>query len=200
MRPRRSKRLDTHDLGLPKPVTLLLLHVHAVPLIAGCENGCSRHGLCTLQDGEYSCECSTGWAGRDCSIRLEMECNDFIDNDEDGMMDCSDSECCSHAACAEHIMCLTSNNPVDVLLRKQPPSVTASFYQRVKFLVEENSVQSYAHMNEYTESFPHREQPFRGEEKSEKNKKKGKPTKMIESDILVPCHAKQSGISVTAEL
>ncbi|EFN60940.1 Teneurin-3 [Camponotus floridanus] len=70
----------------------------------------------------------------------------------DGMMDCSDSECCSHDACSEHIMCLASNNPVDVLLRKQPPSVTASFYQRVKFLVEENSVQSYAHMDEYTES------------------------------------------------
>ncbi|XP_076303284.1 teneurin-a transmembrane protein isoform X10 [Lasioglossum baleicum] len=120
--------------------------------LPGCENGCSRHGLCTLQDGEYSCECSTGWAGRDCSILLEMECNDNIDNDHDGMMDCSDSECCSHAACAEHIMCLTSNNPVDVLLRKQPPSVMASFYQRVKFLVEENSVQSYAHMNEFTES------------------------------------------------
>ncbi|XP_076628810.1 teneurin-a transmembrane protein isoform X11 [Colletes latitarsis] len=120
--------------------------------LPGCENGCSSHGMCTFQDGEYSCECSSGWAGRDCSIRLEMECNDFIDNDQDGMMDCSDSECCSHKTCAEHIMCLTSNNPVDVLLRKQPPSVTASFYQRVKFLVEENSVQSYAHMNEYTES------------------------------------------------
>ncbi|KYQ59019.1 Teneurin-4 [Trachymyrmex zeteki] len=119
--------------------------------LPGCENGCSRHGLCTLQDGEYSCECSTGWAGRDCSIRLELECNDYVDNDEDGMMDCSDSECCSHEACSEHIMCLASNNPVDVLLRKQPPSVTASFYQRVKFLVEENSVQSYAHMDEYTE-------------------------------------------------
>ncbi|KAL0125856.1 hypothetical protein PUN28_004718 [Cardiocondyla obscurior] len=120
--------------------------------LPGCENGCSRHGLCTLQDGEYSCECSTGWAGRDCSIRLELECNDYVDNDGDGMMDCSDSECCSHETCSEHIMCLASNNPVDVLLRKQPPSVTASFYQRVKFLVEENSVQSYAHMDEYTES------------------------------------------------
>ncbi|XP_017766143.1 PREDICTED: teneurin-a [Eufriesea mexicana] len=120
--------------------------------LPGCENGCSRHGLCTLQDGEYSCECSTDWAGRDCSIRLEMKCNDLTDNDQDGMMDCSDSECCSHVVCADHIMCLTSNNPVDVLLRKQPPSVTASFYQRVKFLIEENSVQSYARMNDYTES------------------------------------------------
>lgn len=65
----------------------------------------------------------------------------------DGMTDCSDSECCSHPVCAEHIMCLASNDPVEVLLRKQPPSVTASFYQRVKFLIEENSVQSYAHMD-----------------------------------------------------
>lgn len=67
------------------------------------------------------------------------------------MIDCSDSECCSHAVCAEHIMCLSSNEPVDVLLRKQPPSVTASFFQRVKFLIEENSVQSYAHTGEYAE-------------------------------------------------
>lgn len=69
----------------------------------------------------------------------------------DGMTDCSDSECCSHPVCSEHIMCLASNDPVEVLLRKQPPSVTASFYQRVKFLIEENSVQSYAHMDEYSE-------------------------------------------------
>lgn len=69
----------------------------------------------------------------------------------DGMIDCSDSECCSHPICAEHIMCLASNDPVEVLLRKQPPSVTASFYQRVKFLIEENSVQSYAHLDEYSE-------------------------------------------------
>lgn len=70
---------------------------------------------------------------------------------EDGMTDCSDSECCSRPECSEHIMCLASNDPVEVLLRKQPPSVTASFYQRVKFLIEENSVQSYAHMDEYSE-------------------------------------------------
>ncbi|KAJ1524354.1 hypothetical protein ONE63_010856 [Megalurothrips usitatus] len=48
-------------------------------------------------------------------------------------------------------MCLSSKNPVEVLLRKQPPLVTASFYQRVKFLIEENSVQSYAHTESYTE-------------------------------------------------
>ncbi|XP_046803493.1 teneurin-a isoform X2 [Lucilia cuprina] len=120
--------------------------------LPGCENGCSRHGQCTLENGEYRCDCIEGWAGTDCSIALEMNCKDNIDNDGDGMTDCSDSECCSHPACSEHIMCLSSNDPVEVLLRKQPPSVTASFYQRVKFLIEENSVQSYAHMDEYSEN------------------------------------------------
>ncbi|XP_030381653.1 teneurin-a isoform X2 [Scaptodrosophila lebanonensis] len=120
--------------------------------LPGCENGCSRHGQCTLENGEYRCDCIQGWAGSDCSIALELNCKDNIDNDNDGMTDCSDSECCSDAVCAEHIMCLSSNDPVEVLLRKQPPSVTASFYQRVKFLIEENSVQSYAHMDEYSEN------------------------------------------------
>lgn len=67
------------------------------------------------------------------------------------MSDCFDSECCMHPSCVKHLMCLVSSDPVEVLLRKQPPSVTASFYQRVKFLIEENSVQSYVHTDEYGE-------------------------------------------------
>lgn len=83
-----------------------------------------------------------------CALRYTVHLKFVI---SDGMTDCSDSECCSHPSCADHIMCLASNDPVEVLFRKQPPSVTASFYQRVKFLIEENSVQSYAHMDEYSE-------------------------------------------------
>lgn len=50
-------------------------------ITAGCENGCSRHGQCTLENGEYRCDCIEGWAGTDCSIALEMDCKDNIDND-----------------------------------------------------------------------------------------------------------------------
>lgn len=49
---------------------------------AGCVNGCSRHGSCILLDGEYTCQCSDGWAGIDCSVRLEMDCTDEMDNDQ----------------------------------------------------------------------------------------------------------------------
>lgn len=33
-------------------------------------------------DGDYQCQCSDGWAGADCSVRLEVECSDEEDNDE----------------------------------------------------------------------------------------------------------------------
>lgn len=69
----------------------------------------------------------------------------------DGLVDCADTECCAHDECKESLMCLTSPDPLDILLRKPPPSVTASFYQKMKFLIEEGSVQSYAHRDEYSE-------------------------------------------------
>jgi hypothetical protein len=67
--------------------------------------------------------------------------------------DCADSECCLRPECKESLFCQSSNDPVEVLLRKQPPSVTASFYQRVKFLIEENSVQVYAPLETFTERY-----------------------------------------------
>ncbi|XP_069941027.1 teneurin-a isoform X3 [Cherax quadricarinatus] len=120
--------------------------------IPGCVNGCSGHGMCTTVDRQYLCECSEGWTGPDCSVQLETRCSDEIDNDGDGLTDCSDSECCSMDACTDHVMCMVSSDPVEVLLRKQPPAVTASFYQRVKFIIEDSSVQSFAQKDEYTES------------------------------------------------
>ena len=38
---------------------------------------------------------------------------------------------------------------MEILLRKQPPSTTASFYDRMRFLVEDNSVQSYATLSSF---------------------------------------------------
>lgn len=47
----------------------------------GCENSCGNHGNCILTNNVYSCVCNDGWEGVSCSVRLEMECNDEIDND-----------------------------------------------------------------------------------------------------------------------
>lgn len=48
----------------------------------GCENGCGNHGNCVLTNNVYGCECDDGWESKSCSVRLEMECNDEIDNDQ----------------------------------------------------------------------------------------------------------------------
>jgi hypothetical protein len=58
------------------------------------------------------------------------------------LTDCGDSKCCSLDSCKKSIMCLYLADPVEVLLRKPPPSVTSSFLKRVQFLFEgEESVQ-----------------------------------------------------------
>ena len=67
-------------------------------------------------------------------------------------MDCGDSNCCSHPACKENIMCVYFADPVDVLLRKPPPPPSAGFFSKVRFLIEgDKSVQSYSKPESYDE-------------------------------------------------
>lgn len=48
----------------------------------GCSNGCGNHGNCVLANNMYGCICNDGWEGESCSVRLEMECSDEVDNDQ----------------------------------------------------------------------------------------------------------------------
>ncbi|RWS12485.1 teneurin-m-like protein [Dinothrombium tinctorium] len=103
----------------------------------GCPRNCNNRGECVERDNEWECECNPNWAGHDCSIPLEKDCSDKKDND--------------------------NADPLDILLRKQPPSPTASFFQRMQFLIEEDSVQSYAHKQAFNDS---RASVIRGQVKS----------------------------------
>jgi len=69
----------------------------------------------------------------------------------DGLRDCMDPDCCASPACADNMYCRASPDPAEILLRKQPPSTTASFFEKMKFLVEENSVQMEASKNTFNE-------------------------------------------------
>ncbi|XP_060530352.1 teneurin-m isoform X2 [Cylas formicarius] len=121
--------------------------------IEGCPNSCSAHGQCRVNtDGMWECKCDNGWDGPDCSILLEQNCNDGRDNDKDGLSDCEDPECCSNPACKSSQLCVSSPKPIDILLRKQPPAITASFFERMKFLIDEGSLQNYARQETFNES------------------------------------------------
>lgn len=80
------------------------------------------------------------------AIKIWLNCNELSYlNTLDGLIDCADPECCNNPVCEGKQLCFSASDPQDILLRKQPPAVTASFFQRMQFLIEEESVQSYAH-------------------------------------------------------
>ncbi|KAJ8984541.1 hypothetical protein NQ317_006827 [Molorchus minor] len=119
----------------------------------GCPNSCSSHGQCRFNsENMWECRCDSGWDSPDCSLLLEQNCNDGRDNDKDGLIDCQDPECCSNHACRSNQHCVSSPKPIDILLRKQPPAITASFFERMKFLIDEGSLQSYAPPENFNES------------------------------------------------
>jgi len=69
----------------------------------------------------------------------------------DGLVDCVDPDCCVSASCRDSMDCQTVPEPMEILLRKQPPSSSASFYERVRFLIEDDSVQSYATLSSFNQ-------------------------------------------------
>ncbi|XP_011867432.1 PREDICTED: teneurin-m isoform X3 [Vollenhovia emeryi] len=119
----------------------------------GCPNSCSGHGQCRVSnDAQWECQCYNGWDGKDCNVLLEQNCNDGRDNDKDGLTDCADPECCSNHICRSSQLCVSAPKPIDILLRKQPPAITASFFERMKFLIDEGSLQNYARQETFNES------------------------------------------------
>ena len=69
----------------------------------------------------------------------------------DGLVDCEDPECCESPVCEHSQLCHTVSAPIDILLRKQPPAVTASFYERMRFIIEDRGLQSYAKKKGFNE-------------------------------------------------
>ncbi|XP_037907848.1 teneurin-m isoform X3 [Hermetia illucens] len=121
--------------------------------IEGCPNGCLNHGQCRVSgEGQWECRCYEGWDGPDCGIAVELSCGDNKDNDKDGLVDCEDPECCASHVCKSTQLCVSAPKPIDVLLRKQPPAITASFFERMKFLIDESSLQNYAKLETFNES------------------------------------------------
>lgn len=71
----------------------------------------------------------------------------------DGLVDCEDPECCSNHQCRSSQLCVSAPKPIDILLRKQPPAATASFFERMKFLIDEGSLQNYAKQENFNERY-----------------------------------------------
>ncbi|KAK7495277.1 hypothetical protein BaRGS_00013459 [Batillaria attramentaria] len=120
--------------------------------INGCPEDCNDHGECRRYKDTWRCDCLDGWKGNDCNLAQETKCTDRVDNDQDGLLDCLDPDCCDRVGCKDSLFCRTAPEPNDILLSKDAPSPTASFFERMRFLIEENSVQMDATRNSFNET------------------------------------------------
>lgn len=122
--------------------------------IDGCPLSCSHHGECrwgplpeSTEEG-WRCECQPSFVGNDCAVPVETDCQDGLDNDNDGLVDCDDPECCASTECSREAVCAAVPAPDDVLLRL--PSVqNPNFFQRVSFIIRNDSVQSYSDHSQF---------------------------------------------------
>ncbi|KAG9510775.1 Teneurin-a [Fragariocoptes setiger] len=101
---------------------------------------------------KWVCACKNNRISPDCSKERELNCDDSKDNDNDGLTDCEDSDCCSSRECKENLMCVESPDPINIIKSRAKDGENLArldFFDRVKFLVDDSSVQSYAHHDAY---------------------------------------------------
>ena len=123
----------------------------------GCPGNCSDHGKCVANDSalvganyntnlekhHWFCECENAWTGDGCERRREI-CDDGVDNDGDGFIDCADNDCCvSEESCKQKRGCISPPDPKDVLRSKPAPSETASFFEKTRLVTFDSGVQTF---------------------------------------------------------
>ena len=90
------------------------------------------------------------------SLFIEAPLNDvlvsnYLNTFLDGLTDCEDPECCEKPSCKQSQLCMTVDRPINILLQRQPPASTASFFQKMRFIIEEGSLQRYADNTAFNE-------------------------------------------------
>ena len=77
--------------------------------------------------------------------------SNYLNTFLDGLTDCEDPECCEKPSCKQSQLCMTVDRPINILLQRQPPASTASFFQKMRFIIEEGSLQRYADNTAFNE-------------------------------------------------
>lgn len=113
---------------------------------------------------QWYCECEQGFTGADCAQVREMSCDNGTDDDQDGLTDCEDTDCCSQPACKDNHLCYQSPDPSKLLAELvqsgqqfqsslntiEEQSATTrdhdqdAFFAQYKFFIANNSVQLWA--------------------------------------------------------
>uniref|UniRef100_A0AC35TJA7 Teneurin-1 n=1 Tax=Rhabditophanes sp. KR3021 TaxID=114890 RepID=A0AC35TJA7_9BILA len=119
--------------------------------IEGCPQSCHGNGNCEKVNSVWTCICDKDHQGSEnCQFRFGEVCDDGLDNDNDGLIDCEDStECCGHPSCASESLCNNIPKPSELAVRSNKSGM--SFYEQYKFLIAPNSVQYYVKEQSFVE-------------------------------------------------
>ncbi|KAA3679596.1 uncharacterized protein DEA37_0003942, partial [Paragonimus westermani] len=115
-----------------------------------CNSG-TGHGNCVLDSSTdtYRCECASGWKGSICQVKAETVCNDGTDDDQDGLTDCLDPDCCSSQYCRDLVhtkdpdakeSCAHSDSFHYRLLITPVAQPGSTFYGQLEFLLRRDGV------------------------------------------------------------
>ncbi|KAM9043599.1 teneurin-3 isoform 2-T3 [Megaptera novaeangliae] len=110
--------------------------------IEGCPGLCNSNGRCALDQNGWHCVCQPGWRGAGCDVAMETLCADGKDNEGDGLVDCTDPDCCSQSSCQNQPCCRGLPDPQDVVsqsLQSPPQQAAKPFYDRISFLIGSDS-------------------------------------------------------------
>lgn len=116
-------------------------------LIEGCKNNCNGNGECkkSEKNNNYKCYCNDSYHGNFCEYQKEYKCDDGIDNDNDGLKDCEDPDCCGTSHCIDEGLCPNIPKPSVVAKRlSNSHGNSKSFFNKHKFLISPNSIQYYS--------------------------------------------------------
>ncbi|CAG5078384.1 Oidioi.mRNA.OKI2018_I69.PAR.g8971.t1.cds [Oikopleura dioica] len=79
-----------------------------------CFPKCENDARCVLKNSDWKCECKPGTTGVNCGAKVEQNCIDGLDNDNDWLVDCEDPDCCSNPACIFSSGCKTTLHNFEV--------------------------------------------------------------------------------------
>ncbi|KAL7673355.1 hypothetical protein ACOME3_008214 [Neoechinorhynchus agilis] len=104
-----------------------------------CGDHCGHHGQCEYDPDTkmWSCRCQNGYNGQFCHHMNEIQCQNGVDDDLDGLVDCDDPDCCHHEECSNQEFC-TIKSPI---ILSNTSNMRSLYWRYKRSLIDQYAIQ-----------------------------------------------------------